>query len=156
MRKRWMVLLAAAGVLTLGGTAAPAEKPSEQITAKILEKAQASVKSIEALIQAAKQGDPEVQVELGVMILNEGGDFVEVDAALERLSRAAYVLAYAWTTVALNQGVTSSSTIAGVERDPKGWLRTKMTAEQVAKAERLAAEFERKIRKNRSVERKSP
>ena len=187
MRKRWMVLLAATGMLTLGGTAALAEKAPERISGKILEKARASVKRIEALIQAAKQGDPESQFELGTMIGNEGRDFVEVDAAaLEWFNRAAwqghgmaqmrlsylyseggkgphsdavptdYVQAYAWTTVSLNQGVQAAVWRDGVEQDPKSWLRTKMTAEQVAEAERLAAEFERKIRKNRSVERKSP
>lgn len=60
-----------------------------------------------------------------------------------------YVLAYAWLTVALNRGVGVNLQVGGVKMDPKSQLRTRMTAEQVAEAEKLAAEIEERIRSSK-------
>ena len=64
-----------------------------------------------------------------------------------------YVLAYAWLTVALNRGVSVTLQVGGVKMDPKSRLRTKMTAEQVAEAEKLAAEIQERIKSSNPLNR---
>jgi TPR repeat protein len=61
-----------------------------------------------------------------------------------------YVLAYAWLTVALNQGVSVNLQVGGVKVDPQARLRTKMSAEQVAEAQKLAATLWERIESSKS------
>ncbi len=61
-----------------------------------------------------------------------------------------YVLAYAWLKVALDKGASSDTTVFGVKVPTDRWLRNKMTAEQVAEAEKLAAEIEERIASSKS------
>ena len=80
---------------------------------------------------AAEQGDVEAQFQLGGMYsLGEG---VPED----------YVKAYAWLNLAAAQGDKMA-----VERRDR--LREKMTAEQVAEAQRLAGEFWERIESSKS------
>ncbi len=61
-----------------------------------------------------------------------------------------YVLAYAWLKVALDKGASSTTTVFGDKVPTDRWLRNKMTAEQVAEAEKLAAEIQERIASSNS------
>ena len=56
-----------------------------------------------------------------------------------------YVLSYAWLKVALDKGASSHTSIAGHTEPTHSWMRKKMTAEQVAEVEKLAAEIQGRI-----------
>ena len=57
-----------------------------------------------------------------------------------------YILSYAWLKVALDKGASSHTTTAGHTEPTDSWLRKKMTAEQVAEAEKLTAEIQERIK----------
>ena len=61
-----------------------------------------------------------------------------------------YILSYAWLKVALDKGASSYTTELGHKVPTDRWLRNKMTAEQVAEAERLAAEIQERIKASKS------
>ena len=61
-----------------------------------------------------------------------------------------YILSYAWLKVALDKGASSYTTVFGDKVPTDRWLRNKMTAEQVAEAEKLAAEIQERIASSKS------
>ncbi len=168
----WMVVSVLVGTLMAFGGADP---KTGTVTEQILQESEDSVKQIKTVIENARQGNPESQYQLGMMIKDKAykaGGVARAEAMLEALTwftRAAeqdnymaymalhhlysakyppaysfmtnYVLSYAWLKIALNKGV--SSTTNGQPSDKV--LRKKMTAEQVAEAEKLAADLQERI-----------
>lgn len=61
-----------------------------------------------------------------------------------------YILSYAWLKVALDEGASSYTTVFGHKVPTDRWLRRNMTAEQVAEAEKLAAEIQERIASSKS------
>ena len=61
-----------------------------------------------------------------------------------------YVLAYAWLKVALDKGASSYTTMVGHKVTTESWLRRKLTVEQVAEGEKLAAEIQERIASSKS------
>ncbi len=57
-----------------------------------------------------------------------------------------YILSYAWLKVALDKGGSSYKTVFGQKVPTDRWLRTKMTTEKVAEAEKMAAEIQERIK----------
>lgn len=170
--RTWMVLSVLVGTpMAFGG----ADPKTGTVAEQILEESEDSVKQIKTVIENARQGNPESQYQLGMMIKDKAykaGGVARAEAMLEALiwfNRSAeqdnymadmalhnlysdkyppaysfmtnYVLSYAWLKVALDKGV--SSTTNGQPSDKV--LRKKMTAEQVAEAEKLAAEIQERI-----------
>lgn len=168
----WMVLSVLVGTpMAFGG----ADPKTGTVTEQILQESEDSVKQIRAVIENARQGNSKSQYRLGMMIQDKAyksGGVAHARAMLEALiwfTRAAeqgnymahmalhnlyrakyppaysfmanYVLSYAWLKVAMDQGV--SSTTNGQPSDKV--LRKKMTAEQVAEAEKLAADLRESI-----------
>ena len=86
---------------------------------------------IDRIRKTAEQGDTEAQFHLGVMYANGGG--VPQD----------FVKAYAWYILAAAQGNEEASEL-------EDSLRENMTAEQVAEAEKLAAELRERIESSKS------
>ena len=172
--KIWMAVLVLAGpLMVFGGVGSETGTVAEQI----VQDAENSVKRIRTVIADAQRGSPEAQFRLGMMILDKVknlGRKRQANAAQEALpwfTRAAeqghedaqrhlsllysincpleminYVRAYAWLKVALDKG--ASITRNGQPADKV--LRKKMTAEQVAEAEKLAAEIQERIKASKS------
>ena len=147
---------------------------------QILQEVEDSAKQIRTVIESARRGTPEAQHQLGMMILDkihEYGEEERAEAVLEArawLSRAAeqghdraqlqlgilyseeyppdysfltdYVMAYTWLTVALDKGASAPTN--GQLAD--GALQKKMTAEQVAVAQKLAGELQKHIESSTS------
>ena len=61
-----------------------------------------------------------------------------------------YILSYAWLKVALDNGASSYKTVFGHRVPTDSWLRTKMTTEQEAEAEKLSAKIQERIESSKS------
>lgn len=170
--RAWMVVLVLVGTPMAFGGANP---KTGTVTEQILQESEDAVKQIRAVIKNAWQGNPESQYQLGMMIKDKAykaGGVARAEAMLEALAwftRSAeqgnymahmalhhlystkyppaysfmtnYVLSYAWLKVAMDKGVSSKTN--GQPSDKV--LRKKMTAEQVAEAEKLATEIQERI-----------
>ena len=78
MQKRWVAWVVLAGALAV----CPAVG-AEQISAKILEEAEAKVDRIVGLIKAAESGNAEAQFELGKLIVEKDPEFIRKNASWE-------------------------------------------------------------------------
>ena len=145
------------------------------VAAEILQEAEDSAKWIRAVIEASQRGTPESQHQLGMIILDRAhgyGGEERAKAVLEArtwLSRAAEqghdsaqlqlwvlysdeyppeysfltdrVMAYTWFKIAFDNEASDSPTGQAADRA----LQERMTAEQVAVAQKLAAELQERI-----------
>ena len=87
--------------------------------------------------RAAEQGHDGAQMELSKLYRRKYPP--------DYLSMTDFILSYAWLKVALDKGASAYTTEFGHKVTTESWLRRKMTAEQVAEAEKLAVKIQERI-----------
>ena len=168
----WMVVSVLVGTpMAFGG----ADPKTGTVAEQILEESEDSVKQIKTVIENARQGNPESQYQLGMMIKDKAykaGGVARAEAMLEALTwftRAAeqdnymahmalhhlysakYPPAYSFmTNYVLSYAWLKIAMDKGVSSTTNGQpsdkvLRKKMTDDQVAEAEHLSRQIEREI-----------